>query len=138
MNETNNPASASDVPWPTSDNRVRAPDTSMLPRSEKATPAAVGLLGSEKAAPAAVGLLKSAAQGAHATIDRFADSAEPAVRQLGESVAAAGETLHAKTDQLRDTGDAWVESVRTTVRGNPLTSVAAAFALGAVIARITR
>lgn len=33
---------------------------------------------------------------------------------------------------------AWAEGVRTTVRGNPLVAVAAAFALGAVIARIAR
>lgn len=125
MNETLHPDSSSDVPWPTTDHRVRVPDTSMLP-------------GSEKAPPAAVGMLKLAVQGAHDTIDRVADSAAPAVRQLGDSVAAAEEALHAKTDQLRDTGDAWVESMRTTVRSKPLVSVAAAFALGALIARITR
>jgi len=118
-------ASASDVPWVTSDHRMRASDTSMLP-------------GSEKAGPAAVGLLKSAAQGAHDTIDRFADSAEPAVQRLGESVSAAGETLHAKSDQVRETRDEWVEGVRATVRSNPLVSVAAALALGAVFARFTR
>jgi len=127
MNETihTHTDSASAVPWPTGDNRVRASDPSMLP-------------GSEKAAPAAVGLLKDAVQGAHNTIDRFADSAAPAVRQLGESVAAAGETLHAKTDQLRETRDEWVEGVRSTVRSKPLASIAAAFALGALIARIIR
>jgi ElaB/YqjD/DUF883 family membrane-anchored ribosome-binding protein len=125
MNETNYPASAPEMPWLTSDHRVRAPNTPMLP-------------GSEKAGPAAVGLLQNAVQGAHHTIDRLADSAEPAVRQLGESVSAAGETLHEKTDQLRQTRDEWVEGVRTTVRGNPLASVAAALAFGAVIARITR
>lgn len=125
MNETNNPTSPSDVPWPTSVPRVGAPDTSMFP-------------GSEKAAPAAVGLLKNAVQGAHDTIDHLADRAEPAVRQLDESISAAGETLHAKTDQLRETRDEWVEGVRCTVRTNPLASVAAAFALGAVIARLSR
>jgi len=125
MNETDHPASASDVPWVTSDHRMRVPDTSLLP-------------GSEKAGPAAVGLLKNAARGAHDTIDRFADSAEPAVQRLGESVAAAGETLHAKSDQLREARDEWVEGVRTTVRSNPLVSVAAALALGAAFARITR
>jgi len=125
MNETVHPDSASDAPWPTSVPRVRVPDTSMSP-------------GREKAPPATVGLLKNAVQGAHDTIDRLADSAAPAVRQLGEGVAAAGETLHAKTDQLRETRDEWVEGVRSTVRSSPLASVAAAFALGALIARITR
>ena len=124
MNETLNPDSLSDVSWPTnSDHRVRVPNTSMLP-------------GSEKARPAAVGLLKTAVQGAHDTIARLADRAEPAVRQLGESVSAAAEMVHAKSDQLRKTRDDWVEGARDTVRSNPLVSVAAALALGAVIARI--
>ena len=126
MNETIHPDSETAAPWPTTGNhRVRVPDTSMLP-------------GSEKAPPAAVGMLKHAVQGAHDTIDRLADSAAPAVRQLGESVAAAGETLHAKTDQLRERRDEWVGGVRDTVRTNPLVSVAAAFALGALIARLIR
>jgi ElaB/YqjD/DUF883 family membrane-anchored ribosome-binding protein len=125
MNETNNPTSPSDFPWPTSDPRVGVPDTSIVPASGKA-------------APAAVGLLKNAVQGAHDTIDHLADRAEPAVRQLGERVSAAGQTLHAKTDQLRKTRDNWVEGTRSTVRTNPLVAVAAAFALGAVIARLTR
>lgn len=125
MNETIHTDSATAAPWPNGDDRVRVSDTSMLPDGEKA-------------APAAIGLLKNAVQGAHNTIDRFADSATPAVRQLGESVAAAGETLHAKTDQLRVTRDEWVEGARSTVRTNPLASVAAAFALGALIARLIR
>lgn len=125
MNETIQPNSVSAPPLPNSDLRKREPDPSMQP-------------GSRLEPPAAVGMVKHAAQGAHETIDRLADSAAPAVRQLGNSVAAAGEALHAKTDQLRDTGNAWVEDVRTTVRNKPLLSVAAAFALGALIARFTR
>jgi hypothetical protein len=125
MNETTHLDGASDVPWPPSDLRLRAPDPSMLP-------------GSENAPSAVVGLLNHAVQGAHETIDRLADSAAPAAQQLGERVSAAGDALHAKTDQLRDTGNEWVESVRTTVRSNPLVSIAAAILLGAVMARITR
>lgn len=125
MNETIHPDSPPDGPWPTNDHRMRVPDSSMLP-------------GSEKVPPAAVGLLTHAVRGAHDTIDRLADSAAPVVRQLGDSVAAAEGVLHAKTDQLRDTRDAWVDGARATVRGNPLLIVAAAFALGAVVARIAR
>ena len=121
MNETIHPDSASDLPWPTGDHRARVPDTSMLPGS---------------AALAAAGVLKNAAQGAHDTVDRLADSA--AVRQVGERVAAAAETLHAKSDQLCEKRDEWAEGVRSTVCSNPLAAVAAAVALGAVIARITR
>jgi len=123
MNEHLGNDSASDVPWPTSDHRVRVPDTSMLP-------------GSEKAAPAAVGLLRNAVQGAHHTIDRMAERATPAVQQLGERVSAAGEVLTAKTEQLRVKRDDWAEGARSTVRRNPLASIAGALALGALLARL--
>jgi len=125
MNEAIHSQSTSDLPWNNGDQRMPVPDTSMLP-------------GSEKAPPAAIGVLNNAVQGAHDTIDRLADRAAPAVRQLGESVAAVGETLQTKTDQLREKRDVWVEGTRSTVRRNPLAAVAAALALGAVIARITR
>lgn len=125
MDSTLPPGSASEVPWPTHETRVRVPDTSMLP-------------GSEKAPPAAVGLLKQAVHGAHDTVDRLADRAAPAVRQLGEGLAAAEVALHAKTDQLRETGDAWAESARSTVRAKPLACVTGAFVLGVVLARLTR
>ena len=125
MNETNPPASTSDPSWPDDDHRLRVPDTSMLP-------------GSEKAPSPAVNLLKQAVRGAHDSIDRLAETVTPAVRRLGESVSAAEAALQARSVQLRDTGDEWVDSMRTTVRRNPLACVAAAVALGALIARITR
>lgn len=125
MNVTSHPDSTSDHPWPSGNPLVQTPETSMLP-------------GSEKTPPAAVGLLKNAVQGAHETIDRLAESAAPAVRQLGDTGAAAGEGLHAKTDQLREKRDEWAEGMRSTVRSNPIAAVATALALGAVIARITR
>jgi hypothetical protein len=125
MNENTVADNLSGVPWPTSGERVKVPDTSMLP-------------GSEQAPPKAVGLLKDAVRGAHDTIDRFAESAAPAVRQLGDSVASAAESMNLRTDQLRETRDAWMEEARTTVRSNPLVALAAALALGVVIARLTR
>ena len=125
MNEAIHSQSTSDLPWNNGDQRMPVADASMLP-------------GSEKTPPAAIGVLNNAVQGAHDTIDRLADRAAPAVRQLGESVAAVGETLQTKTDQLREKRDVWVEGTRSTVRRNPLAAVAAALALGAVIARITR
>lgn len=122
---TIHPDNTLDTPWSPSGTRVPVPDTSMLP-------------GSESVRPAAVGVLKHAVQGAHATIDRLADVAAPAVQQLGEHVSAAEAALHVKTAQLRDTRDKWADGARSTVRENPLVCVAAAFALGAVIARIVR
>ena len=125
MNDIVRPDGAADVPWPTSNERMRVPDTSMLP-------------GSELTPPAAVGALKSAVRGAHEGLDRFAERAEPAVRQMSDSVAAAEEAVRAKAVQLRQTGDAWTESLRCTVRDNPLVAVAAAVALGAVLSRLMR
>ncbi|WP_088285082.1 hypothetical protein [Ideonella sp. A 288] len=129
MNETNpnpNPNDhAPDGVWPNGGSRTQVPDTSMLP-------------GSEKAPPAAVGLLKHAVQGAHETIDRLAGTAVPAVQKLGDRVSVAAAALDEKTLQLRALKDEWVEDARATVRRNPLTWVAAALALGAVIARVTR
>ncbi len=125
MNEPLGTDSASEVPWATSDHRVRVPDTSMLP-------------GSEKTPPATVGMLKQAVQGAHHTIDRLADRAAPAVHQIGHSVAAASEAITARTERLREARDDWAEGARTTVRRNPLASIATALALGALIARLLR
>ncbi len=125
MNETLPPGSLSDVPWPTSGQRVRVPDASLLP-------------GSDTAARAADGLLKHAPQGADDTIERTADSGAPTVRQLHDSVAAAEEEMQATTAPRRDTLDAWIEGLRTHVRSRPLASVATAFALGALVAGVTR
>lgn len=125
MNETIYPHSSSNLLWPNGDYRTPATDPSMLPDSEKAQPVAAGLL-------------NNAVQGAHNTIDRLAEGAAPGVRQLGESGSAAAATLHAKTDQLRETRDEWLEGVRSTVRSKPLVCVAAALAVGTLIARITR
>lgn len=124
MNDTIHPDKLSEVPWPTSGPRMPAPT---LPAS-MASPAP----------PPAVDLLNQAVQGAHETLDRLADRAAPAVRQLGESVSAAEDALHAKASQWRDTGDEWVEGARGVVRDHPLVAVAAAVAVGMLIARVTR
>jgi hypothetical protein len=44
----------------------------------------------------------------------------------------------ASSAALDKTGDEWMESMRTTVRRNPLAAIATALTLGVVIARITR
>ena len=133
MNQNTHTDGLSDVPWPTSADRMPVPDTSMLPNGEQA-PAPAAMV----EPVAAVGLLKTAVHGAHDTIDRFAERAEPVVQQLGERLSAAEEAVVAKTAQLRETRDAWVESLRCTVRDNPLSAIAAAIAVGALVARIAR
>ena len=72
-------------------------------------------------------LLDRVVQGAHDGIDALADTAAPHVQRLQEGFAVA-----------RDTGEEWAESVRCTVRQHPLASLAAAAALGMLVARLTR
>lgn len=123
MSETIQPNGMPDVPWPI--HRARASETSMSP-------------GTEIAPPAAVDSLNRVVQGAHDAVDRFADVAAPKVRQLGESVSSAETALRARAEQLGQLSSEWTESLRATVRSKPLTAIAAALALGAAIARITR
>lgn len=125
MNEPSYPPSAPDGAWSGSDHKMRSPDTSAV-------------LATDKAPQAAVDTLNRVAQGAHEAVDRFAEIATPKVRKLGETLSDAELALRARADQLGRTRDEWTESLRGTVRSNPLTAIAAAFALGAVIARVTR
>lgn len=74
----------------------------------------------EKIAPVAADTLDKAVQSAHKTVDRIADSTVPTVRHLAQ------------------TGDAWTAAARSTVREQPLMAVLAAFAIGALVGRVTR
>jgi hypothetical protein len=125
MNETFTSDGASDKPWSNGAPRAAVPDTSLLSVIDDAPPAPPDLL-------------NRAVMGAHHTVDHLADDAAPVVQRLGDSVAAAQDALHAKADALRSTRDAWVDTVRTSVRGNPLAWMAGALTLGAVVARLSR
>jgi len=83
-------------------------------------------------------LLQRVVQGAHQTIDRMADTAAPHVQRMQEGMHSAGDMLNHRGEQVRDMGDEWAESLRATVRENPLAAVAAAVALGLLVARLTR
>lgn len=76
-------------------------------------------------------LLNRVVQGAHETIDRLAETAAPHVERWNQQVDGAGERLHRRADE-------WTDGLRTQVRANPLVSVAAALALGMLIARLVR
>lgn len=70
-------------------------------------------------------------QGAHQTIDRLAETAAPHVQRLSETVQSG-------TGTVRDVSEEWTESLRTTVRENPIAAVATALAIGLLVARLTR
>jgi len=90
------------------------------------------------ASPLLVDLLKDVVQSAHDAVDTVADNAVPPILKMAEGVAAAEDALQAKAARLRDTGDAWAESLRNVVRDHPLAALASALALGLLIARIAR
>lgn len=94
----------------------------------------------ERAAMRADGqdMLSRVVKGAHDTIDRLADTAAPHVARLEDTLATANVRVHARADRARDVGDEWADSLRDTVRENPLAALAAAVALGVVVAKLSR
>jgi ElaB/YqjD/DUF883 family membrane-anchored ribosome-binding protein len=76
-------------------------------------------------------MLSRVVQGAHQTIDRLAETAAPHVQRLQEGVGT-------RAEHVKEVGDEWAESLRCTVRENPLAAVATALALGVLIARLTQ
>lgn len=83
-------------------------------------------------------LLSRVVHGAHQTIDRLADTAAPHVQKLEEDMTSAGELVSERAGQVLETGEEWAQSVRATVRENPLGAVVAAVAVGMLLARLTR
>lgn len=83
-------------------------------------------------------LLDRVVETAHQAIDRLADTAAPHVQRLQQGMASAGDALHQRADQAREMGDEWAESLRCTVRENPLAAVATALVVGVLIARLTQ
>lgn len=69
--------------------------------------------------------------GAHAAVDRLADAAEPHVQTLQRELEAMGAALDTNADE-------WGERVRQSIRDHPLGALAAALAVGVVVARVLR
>jgi predicted RNA-binding Zn ribbon-like protein len=89
-------------------------------------------------ASATAEMLTRVVKGAHETIDRLAEGAAPSLEQLEQGLAQTGEVLHGRAEQWRATGDEWAETLRGSVREHPLAALAAALAMGVVIARLAR
>lgn len=94
--------------------------------------------GSDGAAMHQQSLTDRMAQGAHHNIDRLAENAAPYIDRVEGALAGATGQLKDQARQVREKGDEWTDSLRATVRRNPLSAVAAAMAIGALIARSTR
>jgi ElaB/YqjD/DUF883 family membrane-anchored ribosome-binding protein len=133
---------ATDTPFPTSsaettadtgrDTTYRsAPLSDELPRSA----AALDDRGRDSGVRAD-DLIGRIAQSAHETIDRLAETAAPHVNRLQENLS--GDALQMRADEMREFRDEWAESLRCTVRDNPLAAVGVALAVGVLIARLSR
>ena len=113
-----------------------------IPNDNPGMPAGPASLADGAVPPAGNGsapdLLHSVAEGAHQTIDRLAEQATPHVQRLQENMAGASDLLGERADQIREVTDEWVETLRCTVRENPLAAVGAAIAVGLLVARLTR
>ena len=94
------------------------------------------LAGSNGSDPEA--LLHDMAEGAHQTIDRLAEQVTPQVRRLQDNMSGATEMLEERADQIREMTDEWLDTLRCSVRDNPLSAVGAALALGLLVARLSR
>jgi len=134
---------ATDTPFPTSPAETTAPSTENFRRDDPmpaSNPyARSGLPMAETASDTAAradDLIGRIAQTAHETIDRLAESAAPHVNRLQENLS--GDALHQRADEMREIGDEWVESLRCTVRENPLAAVGVAVAVGLLVARLSR
>ena len=125
-----------------------AANENLFPSSTDATPGASGAYGAAgignvsnsggtlSSAPA--DMLSKVVEKAHATIDRLAETAAPHVNRLSQGASSASDVLHDRAGQARDLGDEWTQNLRTIVRENPLATVAAALALGVIIAKLSR
>jgi len=82
-------------------------------------------------------VLDRVVRGAHATVDRLAESAAPHVQRLSDGIGKAGDAVHSRTSDMRELGDEWTDSLRTTVREHPVAAVVTALAVGVLLARLT-
>jgi len=70
--------------------------------------------------------------------DGPAESAAPHIERMEGALADATGHVKDQARQMREKGDEWADGLRDTVRRSPLSAVAAAIAIGALIARIAR
>jgi ElaB/YqjD/DUF883 family membrane-anchored ribosome-binding protein len=135
---------ATDTPFPTSSTTAQPGTPDPMLRDEPGTTKMDDRIGVDSrladaardTAASTDDLIGRIAQSAHETIDRLAETAAPHVNRLQESLS--GEALHQRADDAREWRDEWTESLRCTVRENPLAAVGVALAVGLLIARLSR
>lgn len=135
----NNEKSDKTVPFTTSQDAARiGASTAPAAASTASTGNAATTAGSTAGSTAAADMVNRVAQSAHATIDKLASQATPAVQHLQKSLEDTGDLLHHRADQVRGLGNEWCDNLRTSVREHPLAAVGTALAIGLLIARLAR
>lgn len=102
-----------------------APQSSVDSDSDSDTGSLGGSSGSSS--PRTGDPLHRVVQGAHQTIDKLAQRAAPTVQRMQDGA-----------ERARETGDEWIENLRSTVREKPIASLATALMFGMVVARLMR
>ena len=82
-------------------------------------------------------VLDRVVRGAHETVDRLAETVAPHVQRLSQGFGHANDAMHSRAGEMRELGDEWTDSLRTTVRDHPVAAVVTALALGVLLARLT-
>lgn len=82
-------------------------------------------------------LLSRVVQGAHQAVDRLAETVAPHVQRMQESMGSATDVMQSRRGEMREMSDEWADNVRDTVRENPLAAIAAAVAVGIVLAKLS-
>lgn len=118
-----------DLPFPTASSAVSSGESTGGNGREAIESAAAAARGAAASGTAA---FERVVQGAHRTVDRLAETAD-GLRE-GIDADAAGR-LSERLDEFRALGDEWADSLRSTVREHPLAALAAAVAVGVIIAR---
>ena len=75
---------------------------------------------------------------AHAGIDRLADAAGPRLQRWQDGMSATRTNWRRRAEHVREDGEEWAESLRSTVREHPVASIAVAAVFGMLIARVSR
>jgi ElaB/YqjD/DUF883 family membrane-anchored ribosome-binding protein len=121
------------------------PEQTQFPTSAPASPDAPSSTRSADVAGAMSGttetrsgeLLDKVVRSAHQSLDRLAETAAPHLGQLEHSLSGAAEALQSRGEHWRETGDAWAEELRSTVREHPLAAIGVALAVGMLLARLS-
>lgn len=77
-------------------------------------------------------------QGAHRTVNQVADAVAAGMKNAQQAFTKVTENVQQKSRQWKDDGNEWTESLRETVKQTPLTSIATAFLIGALVTHVCR